>query len=316
MKVILIDCNYVEPEFAGAYLIVHEFEGRRRGLFVECNTNAAIPYLVKAAAAEGLVPADIDGLVITHVHLDHAGGAGLFLKTFPAAKLYAHPRAARHAIDPAKLIAGAAAVYGAENMMRLYGEILPCDSGRVQILEAGSVLNWQGVDFKVNHVRGHANHHLTLLEPITKTLFTGDSFGCAYPIVNRKRGCRVIVSTSPTDFDGPAALAVVDAIEKLAQIGEVDRIALTHFGFLERHQISAAADQLRQQLHMSVAMVYRIQRENLTVDRVAEHLKDWWLQIHQNQGIQLDLEDLRAFSIDLKVNAQGLHWAANKIQTK
>ena len=87
MKIIAVDCNYVEQEFAASYLMVHEGPLGRRGFFVECNTNYAIPYLKAAALHEGLTPSQIDGLVITHVHLDHAGGAGLFLQEFPNAKL-------------------------------------------------------------------------------------------------------------------------------------------------------------------------------------------------------------------------------------
>ena len=177
MKVIPVDCNYVGKEFASAYLLVHQ----GRGFFVECNTNYAIPYLVKAAQEAGLGTDQIDGLVITHVHLDHAGGAGLFLKEFPQSKVYAHPRAARHLMDPSKLIASATAVYGESFMQQMYGSILPAASDRVVVLEDGAPIEWNGLAFRTRHTRGHANHHLCIVVPETSespaTVFTGDSFG-------------------------------------------------------------------------------------------------------------------------------------------
>ena len=197
MKIVRVDCNYVESEFAASYLLIRN----NRGLFVECNTNYAIPFLKKAAEAEGLSPHQIDGLVITHIHLDHAGGAGLFLKEFPNAKLYAHPKAAKHAIDPHRLIESATAVYGEAFMNKVYGTILPCDVSRVMIVQDEEVIPFQGVSLQTKQVRGHANHHLVVIEPETKTLFSGDSFGVSYPIVNQKHsGIIALASTSPTDF--------------------------------------------------------------------------------------------------------------------
>ncbi len=308
MKIIPVDCNYVEPGFAASYLLVKE----GTGLFVECNTNFAIPFLLEAAKAEGLSPDDIKGLIITHVHLDHAGGAGLFLKTFPHAILYSHPRAARHAIDPSKLIASATAVYGERFMEECYGKILPCDAARVRVLEDGVGVDFAGVELQTKHVRGHANHHLVVFEPTTRTLFTGDSCGVTYPKINQKHAPEntwvVLASTSPTDFEGEAALASIDWIEALAP----DRLAPTHFGFIPRDHHARTFQMLRDQIRFSMDLLQRIRSEKLLESEVIEILRDWLIQYFKSDGIEFDRADLELLAIDIKVNSQGLIFAANR----
>ena len=310
MKIITVDCNYVQEQFAASYLMIEEGVSGPRGFFVECNTNYAIPYLMEAALREGLAPDQIDGLVITHVHLDHAGGAGLFLQKFPNAKLYAHPRAAKHAIDPSKLIASATHVYGEAFMQKMYGTILPCPMERVVALEDGVPIDWMSVGgcLETKHLRGHANHHLCITEPKTKTLFSGDSFGVSYPIVNEKRGVVVMASTSPTDFDGPAA---IQSVEWILNQGFL-RVALTHYGFLIGAEISIAGMQLLDQLHFSQELLGRIKSEKLNDEQTFSAILDWTTQYFKSKNILLDDEDLKILSLDLKVNAQGLVFAANK----
>jgi len=309
MKIIPVDCNYVETEFAMSYLLLDS--ERKRAFFIECNTNYAIPYLIQAVEREGLSRDDVEGLIITHVHLDHAGGAGLFLKEFPKAKLYAHPRAARHAIDPSKLIASATQVYGEEFMKKLYGEILPCPAERVVVLEDGASVEWSGGWLETRHTRGHANHHLCVIEPQTKTLFSGDSFGVAYPKVREKHGLVILVSTSPTDFDGAEALKTIEWIQSV----HPRRVALTHFGFVEEKEIGEAARQLKDQLRFSMELVDEIRRSDasapMSVEAVRDRLRDETVAYYARKGIDLDAEDLKHLSIDLDVNAQGLVFAAH-----
>ena len=122
-----IDTGYVRPGFDAAYLVVEA----GRGAFIDCGTNHSVPVLLAALAQAGLAPADVDWLVLTHVHLDHAGGASTLMRHLPNARLVAHPRAAPHMVDPARLVAGATAVYGEAEFARHYGELVPVPSGRV-----------------------------------------------------------------------------------------------------------------------------------------------------------------------------------------
>ena len=306
MKIVAVDCNYVEPEFATSYLLVQD----GRGFFIECNTNYAIPYLIKAAQNVGLTRDQIDGLVITHVHLDHAGGAGLFLKEFPTAKLYAHPRAARHAIDPTKLVASATQVYGAEFMQKTYGEILACLPDRVVTVEDQVPIVWdtgkQKIKFQTRHLLGHANHHLCVIEPETRTLFSGDSFGVSYPKLNAKRGFVLIPSTSPTGFDGDAA---IQSAEWIRHSG-MNQIALTHYGMVPKEKIDLAADLLIDQLRYALELKTQTKNESLEEDEVLGHLRNWTVDYFASRNIILDSDDLKLLSLDLKVNAQGIHYAA------
>jgi glyoxylase-like metal-dependent hydrolase (beta-lactamase superfamily II) len=303
MKIITVDCNYVEPGFAASYLLVRG----ERAMFIECNTNFAIPHLLKALRNEGLAPEQVDGLIVTHIHLDHAGGAGLFLKTFPEARLFAHPRAARHAIDPSRLVASATAVYGDEFMKRTYGTVVPCDEDRVQVLNDGDSLFFQGVELEIRHTRGHANHHLVVFEPLTRTLFTGDSCGVTYPVLNEKHGMVALVSTSPTDFDGDAALATLDWIESRAPA----RIAPSHFGMIEKPGQARMLQLLRDQLRFSIDLLARIKREGLPEQQVYEFMRAWIQGYFEGQGVHLDERDLSVLELDLRVNAQGLCYRAN-----
>jgi glyoxylase-like metal-dependent hydrolase (beta-lactamase superfamily II) len=296
MRIIVVDCKYVESEFAAAYLLID----RDRGFFIECNTNHAIPLLAEAARKAGLSPEQIEGLLITHVHLDHAGGAGLFLETFPNAVLYAHPRAARHAIDPSRLVQSATRVYGEDFMRRLYGTILPCPSGRVRELEDRSTIPFGPAGLEIRHVRGHANHHVIAREPVTGTVFTGDAFGVAYPASSHDR-IIVIPSTSPTDFDGEAALNSVDLIESL----DPERVALTHFGFIEKNRIKEAADRLRSGIRISMEIVEEIRSGRILPDQVESELTSRLSPI-------LPVESREIFRIDLRVNAQGLVHASTQ----
>lgn len=320
MEVFLVDCNYVEHEFAASYLLKSKNEvGEWRGVFVECNTSHAIPYLKKFTEDQGLSVHQIDALIVTHIHLDHAGGAGEFLKTFPNSKVWVHPRGVKHLIDPSKLIASATQVYGASAMAKLYGEILPCASERVISVEDQTKWNWGGSELYFKHTRGHANHHFCLWEPKTKTVFTGDSFGVSYPLVNRKRGMIISPSTSPTDFHGESAHETVDWVVSM----KPSLVALTHFGFLSNEHIASAQRQLHDHLRFSESMVSKIQRERsslplaekLTEKQVSEHLHDWFIQYYANQNIHLDSEDLKLYSFDFKINAQGLLFAAQRGMT-
>ena len=114
-----IDTHYLRPSFDAAHLVVQD----GRAAFIDCGTAHSVPHLLAALTAHGLAPTAVDWLLLTHVHLDHAGGAGQLLQALPNARLAVHPRGAPHMIDPRKLIDASIAVYGAEDYARLYGDL-------------------------------------------------------------------------------------------------------------------------------------------------------------------------------------------------
>ena len=302
-RLLTIDSGYVRPGFAACYLRVQGDEAA----YVETNTSHAVPKLLEALQAEGLSPEQVRWIVVTHVHLDHAGGAATLLQHCPNATLVAHPRAARHLIDPSRLVASSKQVYGEEIFEKLYGEIPPAPAERVRAVEDGEVLELGGAPLHFLHVRGHANHHFVVHDPERDTVYTGDAFGLAYPYLQRA-GRFVFASTSPTDFDGPEAKRSVDRIRELG----TRTACLTHFGELD--EIEAMAEQLHAWLDFSQELYERIrelppqEREETAYRALLGHME----QAAQRRGLSLTKEDWDLLSLDMRLNAQGLAYAASR----
>jgi len=135
-----VDAEYLYPGHAAAHIIVES----GRAAFVDVGTNASVPYLLAALAELGIARAAVDFVLLTHVHLDHAGGAGRLMRELPNAQAVLHPRGAPHMIDPTKLIAGSRAVYGEERLQRLYGQLVPIPSSRVRVIADGERVSLAG----------------------------------------------------------------------------------------------------------------------------------------------------------------------------
>jgi glyoxylase-like metal-dependent hydrolase (beta-lactamase superfamily II) len=240
MAVHLVDCAYADqPGAAAAYVVEHD-DG---AYIVETNTAHAVDRILAVLGGLDLTPEQVTHIVITHIHLDHAGGASALLEACPNATLLAHPRAAPHAIDPAKLVASATQVYGAEAFAELYGTIEPIDAERVRTLDDEETLTVGGHTLRFLHTRGHANHHFCVLDERLGAIFTGDSFGIRYP------GLPIFPSTSPTDFDAQLAIASIDRIVASG----ASEAWLTHFGVVR--DLASAGQVLKAQLARYGALV-------------------------------------------------------------
>ena len=217
-----IDTHYVRPSFDAAHLIVQD----GRAAFVDCGTAHSVPHLLAALGAHGLTPAAVDWVLLTHVHLDHAGGAGQLMQALPNARLAAHPRGAPHMIDPRKLIDASIAVYGAENYARLYGALLPIDAARVLATTDGERLALGRRTIEVVHTPGHALHHQAYFDHEARVVFTGDTFGLAYPPLAVDGRPFALPTTSPTQFDPEQLVA---SIRRVVSLG-ARAACLTHYG--------------------------------------------------------------------------------------
>src|SRR5450759_2169912 len=122
-----IDSGYQRPLLDAIHMIV---EGGRVAI-IDTGVNSSVPRVLAALRDKGLRPEQVDYVILTHIHLDHAGGAGLLLAQLPNARLTVHPRGARHMVDPGKLIAGTIAIYGKEPTRRMYGDILSVPAERI-----------------------------------------------------------------------------------------------------------------------------------------------------------------------------------------
>ena len=304
-----IDTHYFDqPRGTAAYLVK---EGDRAA-FVETATAKSRPRFLAALEEEGLSPEQVDYVIITHVHLDHAGGAAALMEVCPNATLLAHPRAAKHAIDPSKLVKSAQQVYGAERFAELYGTIDPVDASRVRVMEDGETLQFGTRTWTFLHTRGHANHHFCIQDSALAGVFTGDSFGLVYPDL-QGGGLFAIPSTSPTDFDAPAAR---ESLERIVDTG-AERVFLTHFG--EREDVEAIAAMLDAQLA----------RYGAIADEAFETVADEELDAFCATGVKAIFDELLAergldaeeglrgmLALDESLNAQGVAFSVRKRRFK
>jgi glyoxylase-like metal-dependent hydrolase (beta-lactamase superfamily II) len=193
----VVDTGFVRPRFDASFLLVEN----GRAAFIETGPNSAVPRLLAALEAHGLERDAVDYVIPTHVHLDHAGGAGLLMQELPRAKLVIHPRGARHLIDPSALMQGVRAVYGAEVAARDYGELVPVPSERVVTTTEGMVIELGGRPLLFADTPGHARHHHCIWDEASRGWFTGDTFGIVYPELHTPRGPYIVPATAPVQFD-------------------------------------------------------------------------------------------------------------------
>ena len=243
----LIDTGFHRPRFDAAYLLVDA----GRAAFIDCGLNSSLPRLLGALDEAGLGVEAVDWLILTHVHLDHAGGAGQLMTRLPNARLVVHPRGARHMIDPSALIAGASAVYGAEEVARTYGELRPIEASRVVEAGDGHTLQVGGIALRCLDAPGHARHHIVIHHPAERAFFTGDTFGLSYREMDGPRGPFILPTTTPVQFE-PEALKA--SIRRMLE-ADPERMYLTHFGPVEAPQELAPA--LFTQIDAMVAIARR-----------------------------------------------------------
>lgn len=298
-----IDCDARSEQFTASYLRI----GAGECAFIETETSHARPKLLAALAESGHRVEDVRWVVVTHAHLDHAAGAGGLLAACPNATLLAHPRAARHLVDPTKLVKSATAVYGEAQFAKLYGKIEPIPQERVRALEDGETFELGGATLRVLHTAGHANHHFVIDDPATKSVYTGDSYGLVYPAL-QKKGLFALATTSPTNFDAKEARISVDRIRGLGET----YACLTHFG--ASPEIDGIATQLHAWIDRAEAWVDEAARGTETVEAVTARLRTAWREAiaHENdtRGLGFGPAEWEALATDIDLNAQGLAVAA------
>ena len=216
-----IDADYVRPGLAASHLVVDH----GRAAFVDTGTTLPLLNLLGALEFKGIDPADVDWVLTTHVHLDHAGGAGALMQALPNARCAVHPRGARHLAEPSKLIAGSIAVYGEERYRSLYGEIVPIDETRMFIPEDGERITLGSRTLELIHTPGHALHHYCVVDLDHDRIFSVDTFGISYRDFDVDGREFILPTTTPVHFD-PEALC--NSVDRLMSY-EPEAIYLTHY---------------------------------------------------------------------------------------
>ncbi len=214
-------------------------------VLVETGSQSSVPSLLSALDELGVGPDDLAGVVVTHIHLDHAGGVGDVARAFPRATVYVHERGARHLADPSRLVASAGRVYG-DLLDRLYGRLAPTDADRIRVLAEGDeIAIGDGRTLRAIDSPGHAKHHLGLLDSGSGLLFAGDAVGVRLPDVGVLRP-----ATPPPDFDLDAA---VSSLRRFAA-HRPQALALAHFGVVPGDPMATldeAEDALRGWAHVA-----------------------------------------------------------------
>jgi glyoxylase-like metal-dependent hydrolase (beta-lactamase superfamily II) len=292
-----IDTGHVRPRFDASHLVV---EGGRAA-FVDVGAGPGVPRLLAALEAKGLPPEAVDYVIVTHVHLDHAGGAGGLMRRLPRARLVVHPRGARHMVDPSKLWAGASAVFGEEVVRRSYGAPVPVDASRVVEAGDGFTLEVGGRALRFLDTPGHARHHLCVWDEASRSMFTGDTFGLSYPELASERGAFVLPTTTPVQFEPEALLASIDRLVAHAP----SAMLLTHYSRVV--EVERMAEDLRRQTRELVALGRAEDGKPDRAARLRRGVEELFLGWVRDHGSPLPPEEVgKLLAVDVELNSQGL----------
>ena len=295
--IVAIDTEFMRPIQDASHLII---EGGRAA-FVDTGTNDSVPLLVDALRQQDLDVADVDFVFLTHVHLDHAGGAGLLMQALPNARCVIHPRGVRHMVDPAKLIAGTAAVYGVERTHDLYGVIQPIDESRIVVPNDEQWIELNGRKLQILFTEGHARHHYCLRDPASRGVFTGDSFGVSYRELDTAAGEFIFPTSTPASFDLAEAHKSVDRIMAC----NPERLYLTHYGRVTDLARLAADMHAGIDAYVEIALAQRDNDDPLpAMQSVMYDYLSTRLTAHGYKGDDSTMRSV--LEIDVVLNAQGL----------
>ncbi len=293
-----IDADYLRPGLAAIHLI----RENGRAALVDTGTSASVAGVMNALREKNLAPADVAYVFLTHIHLDHAGGAGEFMHQFPNARLVVHPRGARHMADPARLIASAMTVYGEAEFRRIYGAIRPVDPNRIIEAPDGFRLDFNGRPLLFLDTPGHARHHYCILDERYRSFFTGDTFGISYREFDVDGMEFVFPTTTPVQFDPAAAHASLDRLMSY----HPSYAFLTHFGRIGHLPRHAAEMHDLIDAHVAAALKLR----DCGPGRLAaltEELGELLLRRVLIHGCKLPDHEIRnLLELDVRLNAQGL----------
>jgi glyoxylase-like metal-dependent hydrolase (beta-lactamase superfamily II) len=292
-----VDTHYIRPGHDASHLILDH----GRAAFVDTGPASGIPHLLNALVRLGVAPEQVDYVLLTHVHLDHAGGAGLLMQSLPNAQAVVHPRGARHLIDPSKLIEGSIAVYGETRFRALYGQIMPIPRERVTQSEDGMQIALAGRELELIHTPGHALHHYCVVDRQAECIFSGDTFGISYRHFDTAAGEFIFPTTTPVHFDPQALHTSVDRLMNYRP----KAIYLTHFSRVT--QLQRLAADMHECIDGFVAIARRHSGERERGARIRAELFAYLaqrLELHGYRSSNATLQDLLA--TDVELNSQGL----------
>lgn len=296
MGITCIETHYQRPGLASCYLLLR---GEAAAL-IDTGTAHTVPSIMALLGLLGVRPEQIKYVIPTHVHLDHAGGAGQLMQQLPEAQLVVHPQGARHLIDPAKLAAGASAVYGKEKFAQDFGELEPVSESRVIEAQDGLIIELNGRKLRCLDTPGHARHHLCLWDEESRGFFTGDTFGLAYKELYTEKGPFLMLPSTPVQFDPDAWHRTLDQLMEYRP----ERMYLTHYCGLENPMDVVGV--LHQEIDAYVELALAAApSERDTAIRIS--LRNFYLDRLRAHGCRLSEQEIdRLLEMDIELCAQGL----------
>jgi glyoxylase-like metal-dependent hydrolase (beta-lactamase superfamily II) len=248
-------------------------------------------------------------VIPTHVHLDHAGGAGMLRQQLPQARLVVLPRGARHMIDPSALYQGALAGYGQEEMDRSYGTLVPVPAERVLQTHDGFTLDFNGRPLLFIDTPGHARHHHCVWDEASAGWFTGDTFGLSYREFDTAQGPWVMPTSTPVQFE-PEALK--QSVGRLLAM-QPRWMYLTHFGRVG--EVRRLGEMLLDQVDAMVLLAHALRDASGRHERLKQGLAALYEDRLRGHGVAEPQNAVRLLDLDVELNAQGLGVWLEKMRT-
>jgi len=292
-----IETHYQRPGLASCYLLQHGDEA----VLIDTGTAFTTPNILELLKQKGISREQVRYVIPTHVHLDHAGGAGQLIENLPQARLLIHPYGARHMIDPTKLQAGTIAVYGEEEFAREYGELRPIAAERVIEATDGWTVELGGRQLLCIDTPGHARHHFCIWDELSRGFFSGDTFGIAYPELASEKGPFMLLPSTPVQFDPDTWHRTLDLLMEYRP----ERMFLTHYCAVEKP--ASLVDALHQELDDYVQIALSCQHAERRQEALEQSLWSLYRQRLSSHGCNLEQENIDALiGADMALCAQGL----------
>ena len=290
------------PRYTAAYLL-----DAQQATLVETGPGTSVDPVTHALDRLGVARTELAHVVVTHIHLDHAGGVGALSERFPAATIWVHERGARHLADPSRLVASATRVWGEREMREFFLPIQPVEAGRLRSLGDGDTIAMGDRELAVLDTPGHASHHVGLVDSRTGAVFTGDAIGIHVPDLPVLRP-----ATPPPDFDLERYVASIERIREAAS----SVLLFAHYGPLT--DVDATCDLAIRRVRDWSRVVEDAMSSIDDPDELASRLEQAALDdIETGAEATLDLEmledRLRLLS-SIRMNAMGLerYWRKRK----
>lgn len=292
-----IDTQHMRKNFVGAYLI----ESKGRVAFVDTGCYLSVPTLLDTLNAKNISYEAVDYILLTHIHLDHAGGTGELIKHLPNATIYVHERGIQHLIDPSKLRAGVVGVYGELFFKQFLGDLIPIKKNRLVIAKDGDSITLGNRVLKFIDTPGHACHHLCIWDKQSQGMFSGDTLGVSYREFDTEQGCLIFPPTTPIQFDPETWIKTIDKLMSFKP-----KVAyLTHFNQIKFSEQSA--NMLKQHINGFTDIAKQHKNASNRHKTIKEALLNYLLIISANHGVTLDeAQQTKLFKGDLEICTQGL----------